>query len=112
MLETEYAEVMAMDQSFHYRPGCSAVGCNQAAVYKIAATWSDGTSRELKTYGLACEAHRVSQLHVARLRHAGLRLSEGETVGPVELYLLLSGCRDAQLSRLDGLSPMEMPRTD
>jgi hypothetical protein len=103
---------MARDQSFHYRPGCSAVDCDRAAVYKIAATWSDGTSRELKNYGLACEAHRVSQLHAARLHHAGLRLSEGETVGPVELYLLLSGCRDAQLSRLDGRAANEIPRTD
>ena len=103
---------MACELPFHYRAACFAAGCRNPAVYKIAATWSDGTSRELKNYGLACEAHRVSQLQAARLHHAGLRLSEGETVGPVELYLLISGCRDAHLSRLDGLAPNEMPRTD
>jgi hypothetical protein len=103
--------IMVRNQSFQYRPACSASDCDQAAVYKIAATWSDGTSRELKNYGLACELHRDSQLRVARLHHAGLRLSEGETVGPVELYRLLSGCRDAQLSPLDGPAPNEVPPT-
>ena len=32
----------------------------ELAIYKIAAAWSDGTSRELKNYGLACETHRDS----------------------------------------------------
>jgi hypothetical protein len=100
------------DQSFRYRPGCSAIGCDETAVYKIAATWSDGTSRELKNYGLACEAHRDSQLEVARLHHIGLRLSEGETVGPVELYLSLSGCRDTQLSRFNDPAMNQAPPTD
>lgn len=102
---------MATHQSFQYRPACSAIDCDQAAVYKIAAAWSDGTSRELKNYGLSCEVHRDSQLHLARLHHAGLRLSEGETVGPVELYRLRSGCRDAQLSPFDGPATNETPPT-
>ncbi len=103
---------MVRDQSFKYKPGCSMVGCDQAAFYKIAATWSDGTSRELKNYGLTCEVHRETQLEAARLRHNGLRLSEGETVGPVELYCLLSGCRDAQLSRFTGSALDDLPKTD
>ncbi len=37
-------------------------GCRAPAVYKIAATWSDGSSRELKNYGLACEGHRDQEL--------------------------------------------------
>jgi len=69
-------------------------------VYKIAAAWSDGTSRELKNYGLACESHRLSQLERARSDHKGLRLAEGESVGPIELYLLRDGCRDAELARV------------
>jgi hypothetical protein len=103
---------MGRDQSFQYRPGCSAIGCDETAVYKIAATWSDGTSRELKNYGLACEVHRDTQLEVAQLHHAGLQLSEGETVGPVELYLLLPGCRDAQLSRVNDPTINEVPKTE
>jgi hypothetical protein len=92
-----------MDQArpFRYRPDCSAIRCDQPAVYKIAATWSDGTGRELKNYGLACEAHQDSQLAAARRHHQAVRLSDGESVGPVELYVLQTGCRDAELRRLE-----------
>jgi hypothetical protein len=90
---------MACELPFHYRPGCSANGCRNPAVYKIAATWRDGSSGELKNYGLACEQHRDQELAVARRHHEGLRLAEAETVGPVELYGLRSGCRDADLVR-------------
>jgi len=88
---------MEQNKPFRYRPSCSAGRCDQPAVYKIAATWSDGSSRELKSYGLTCEVHRDSYLAAARRHHEGLRLSDGETVGPVEIYLLRSGCRDAEL---------------
>lgn len=36
---------------------CGTPGCGGPAVYKVAATWSAGRFSELKTYGLACEAH-------------------------------------------------------
>jgi hypothetical protein len=85
---------------FCYRAGCSVVGCTAPAAYKVAASWSDGTSRELKNYGLACEVHRDFQLARARAHHGALRLSEGETVGPVEAYVLRPNCRDAELARL------------
>jgi len=88
---------MACEKPFHYRPGCSANLCSKPAVYKIAATWRGGSSGELKNYGLACEHHRDQELAVARRRHQGLRLAEAETVGPVELYRLRSGIRDADL---------------
>ena len=88
---------MASEVPFHYRAACSANRCRNPAVYKIAATWSDGSSGELKNYGLACEQHRDQELAVARRHHEGLRLAEDETVGPVELYVLRSGCRDAEL---------------
>ena len=67
---TQDAGTTAMDdsRSFRYRPGCSAPGCDRPALYKIAAIWSDGTSRELKNYGLACENHRDLQLSAARGR--------------------------------------------
>jgi hypothetical protein len=88
---------METEKPFRYRPLCSALACQRPAVYKIAASWSDGSSRELKNYGLACAVHRDAQLEAARRRHAGLRLSDDETVGPVELFLLRPGCRDAEL---------------
>jgi hypothetical protein len=88
------------DGVFRYIPCCTAAGCTEPAIYKIAATWSDGVSRELKNYGLACKLHGRSQLERARRRHLDLELAEGESVGPVELYLLEAGRRDAELSRV------------
>ena len=85
---------------FQYRPACSAPHCGRPAVYKVAAPWSNGTSRELKTYGLACEAHRDSQRAVAQVRRGGLTLADGETLGTVGLYPLEAGRRDVELSRL------------
>ncbi len=87
-------------KSFHYGANCSAAACAAPAVYKLAAAWSDGTSRELKNYGLACAAHRGALLANAHRRHQGLKLSDGETVGPVELYLLAPGCRDVELVKI------------
>ncbi|MGE3819484.1 MAG: hypothetical protein AB7I30_08615 [Isosphaeraceae bacterium] len=85
---------------FQYQPRCSSRNCGQPAVYKIAAPWSDGTSHELKNYGLACEAHRLSLLAIAQLHRDGVGLAEGETIGTVGLYLLERGHRDAELRRL------------
>jgi hypothetical protein len=86
--------------TFQYQPTCSTPKCDQRAAYKVAAPWSNGTSRELKNYGLACEAHRDSQLALAKLHREGLKLAEGETVGPVGLYQLVPGKRDVELTRL------------
>ena len=72
----------------------------EPALYKLAATWSDGTSRELKNYGLACEAHRDSQLARAQIHSQGVALAEGETVGKVGVYRLKTGVRDVALVRL------------
>jgi hypothetical protein len=96
-----------MDQTtpFRYRPSCSARECDRPAVYKIAATWSDGSSRELKTYGLACEAHLQSCLAAARGRHIALGLADGESVGPIEIYELRPGCRDAELVACTSFQP-------
>jgi hypothetical protein len=91
---------MAAEQAFRYCIGCSASGCETPAVYKIAAVWSDGTSRELKNYGLACDEHRELLLAAARQRHQAPKRAEDETVGPVALYRLRSGYRDQELEPL------------
>ena len=88
---------MAQQRAFHYHPLCTTPGCEAPAVYKIAASWSDGSSRELKNYGLACEQHRDDGLSAARRHHRELRRADDETVGPVALYHLLKGCRDQDL---------------
>jgi hypothetical protein len=89
---------MSHEQPFHYQPLCSSPGCGRPAIYKVAAPWSDGTSNELKNYGLACAAHREQQLARARSNREGLTLAEGESVGKVCLYQLLPGVRDKELS--------------
>ncbi len=86
---------------FTYEPACSVPGCTHPAIFKVAAVWSDGTSRELKTYGMACEAHRDEVLSEARERSVGLHLAEGEAVEPVGVYQLLPGFRDAELTRVE-----------
>jgi hypothetical protein len=91
---------MSDEKVFRYVPTCSAPHCGQPAVYKVAAPWSNGTSHELKNYGLACEAHRDSQFARAQLHRKGLVLAERETVGSVGLYKLESGKRDLELNRL------------
>lgn len=85
---------------FQYTPRCSAPGCDQPAVYKVGASWSDGKSRELKNYGLACEAHRGSQLTRGQIHRQGLVLADGETVGQVGLFELRPKTRDSALPRM------------
>ena len=82
---------------FRYDPTCSETGCGLSAVYKAAAAWSDGTTRELKTYGLACPAHAEAQLDRARRRRGLLRLEDGENLGEVRLYRLDPNRRDVDL---------------
>ena len=85
---------------FHYCPTCSAPGCEAPAVYKVAASWSDGTSWELKNYGLTCEDHRLAQLARGKTQRQGLLLGDGEVVGQVGLFVLRENSRDATLKRI------------
>jgi hypothetical protein len=94
---------MAPELAFCYRPKCSHPGCNQPALFKVGAVWSDGTSRELKNYGLTCETHRQSQLERARQNRDGLRLADGETVGSVALFVLEPGRKDTEVAQVTGL---------
>jgi hypothetical protein len=87
-------------KAFQYQATCTAANCTKPAVYKVAAPWSNGTSRELKNYGLACEEHRDAQLATAQAHRKGLKLAEGETVGQVGLYKVIPGKRDVELPRL------------
>jgi hypothetical protein len=91
---------MSDHEAFHYRPSCSVRGCVEPASFKIAAAWSDGTSRELKNYGTVCAAHRAEELARARARRQGLKLAEGEAVGEVGLFQLVPGKHDRELPRL------------
>ena len=85
---------------FQYVPRCSTTGCDQPAGFKVAALWSNGTSRELKNYGLACDDHRQAQLERARRNCDLMLLAEGESIGEIGLYALVPGHRDLELQRL------------
>lgn len=88
-----------MDQPvFTYQPCCSFSDGDQPATFKVAAPWSYGTIRELKTYALCREEHLERSLERARVEAAKLVLAEGETLGPIAAYPLLPGIRDAELT--------------
>lgn len=83
-----------------YQVFCSTCDCKHAAVYKIAARWSDGVVSELKTYGLACEEHLREWFERAREKQKACRLTAGETLEPPGIYHMQRGQRDQALERL------------
>src|SRR5262249_6090871 len=78
---------------------CYAKGCPREAVFKIAARWSDGVTRELKTYFLACAECLPGLYNVARIKKAECRLAPGETLGEPEVFAMTRGRRDRDLVR-------------
>ena len=78
---------------------CYARGCPREAVYKIAAGWSDGVTRELKTYYLACPECLPALFRSAVEKKAACRLSAGETLGDPQVFEMRRGIRDRELVR-------------
>lgn len=82
---------------------CTMPGCPEVARYKIAAEWSDGTTKELKTYGLACEAHLEVLFRRSRDKQQGCRIAEGETLSAPRIFRIEEGRRDRELVHLPDL---------
>jgi hypothetical protein len=80
---------------------CSS--CGKAAVYKIAARWSDGLTGELKTYALCCADCLPAAFHNSRAKQARCRTAPGETLEPPGVYELARGCRDTGLVHREDL---------
>lgn len=78
---------------------CYSPGCGEPAVYKIAAAWSDGITKELKTYYLSCPACLQAFFTQAKAKQAVCRLIPGESLGAPEVYELRRGTRDQELIR-------------
>jgi hypothetical protein len=78
---------------------CYSAGCGAPAAYKVAARWSDGTTAELKTYGLSCAACLAKQFARAVAARAECRLAPGETLDAPGVYELTRGARDRTLTR-------------
>ena len=79
---------------------CYTPGCPNLALYKIAARWSDGVIRELKTYGLCCAECLPKLFRESRAKQTACRLTAGETLEPPGIYRLERGQRDQKLTRL------------
>jgi hypothetical protein len=78
---------------------CYAKGCPREAVFKIAARWSDGVTRELKTYFLACADCLPELYQTARIKKPQCRLAQGEMLGDPEVFEMTRGRRDRDLVR-------------
>ena len=78
---------------------CYRPGCGRAAVYKVAARWSDGVTQELKTYALSCADCLAHWFRHSQARRAACRLAPGETLEMPGIYDLVRGCRDPHLHR-------------
>jgi len=79
---------------------CYTKDCPNLAVYKIAARWSDGVIRELKTYALCCADCLPRWFQQSRDKQAACRLTAGETLEAVGIYKLERGRRDQKLTRV------------
>jgi len=78
---------------------CSEPNCEEPAVYKIAAPWSDGRFKELKTYGFACADHLKDVLRSAEARWLDYEPVKGEVVQDIGIYRYEAGKSDRQLQR-------------
>ena len=82
-----------------YPVTCSRAECAAPAQFKIAAAWSDGTTRELKTYSLSCAACLHDQFLAAGRKQRICRLTPGETLEASGIYELTPGAGDRGLVR-------------
>lgn len=81
----------------HYTIFCQHNDCKEKAVYKIAALWSDGQVKELKTYDLVCENCVAEAYQSSIERQKNIRRAPGEIAEKPQVYLLATGSRDKQL---------------
>ncbi len=82
---------------------CYTKSCKNLAQYKIAARWSDGVVKELKTYGLCCEECLSKWFLRGRESYQKCLLIPGETLDPPGIYQLQRGHGDQGLPRLNEL---------
>jgi hypothetical protein len=88
---------------------CSEPGCEEHAVYKIAAPWSDGRFKELKTYGFACTDHLREVLRSAETRWLDYEPVKGEVVQDIGIYRYERGKSDRQLQRDEDIKDSLLP---
>jgi len=79
---------------------CGTPGCRGPAAYKVAAIWVGGRFSELKTYGLACEAHSAEAFRDAVQRRTVHPPSGEERQGEIGLYRFVQGKSGHELQRV------------
>lgn len=80
-----------------WRIDCGGPDCARVAEYKIAARWSDGTTAELKTYSLSCEACLAELFPIAVAKMRACPKTDGEILDEPHIYRLVRGDRDRTL---------------
>jgi hypothetical protein len=80
---------------------CGTAGCHELAGYKVAAPWSAGRFSELKTYGLACEAHCAESYREALRRRKLHPPSPEEAQGNIAVFRFEKGKAGAPLVPVD-----------
>ena len=88
---------------------CYGPGCGRPAGHKIAARWSDGLTRELKTYALSCEGCLREQFRQALVKRSACRLAAGESLDQPGIFALARGRRDCDLERRTDLEDKFAP---
>ncbi len=86
-----------------YPVPCYHPGCPNLAVYKIAASWSDGLTQELKTYALCCAACLKELYQLSCRKQAACRLAPNEKLARPGIFEVVRGQRDQQLARVSDL---------
>src|SRR5262245_31636954 len=89
---------------------CYSKDCKNLAAYKIAAAWSDGVQKELKTYGLVCGQCLPEWFRRSRAKQKACHLAHGETLELPGIYKIERGLRDLQLQRLQELEQSWMEK--
>ena len=77
-----------------YEIRCQTAECGKLAVCKIASRWSDGVTKELKTYFLTCEDCRDASLREAIKKKQICRLTDGEVLSEPEVFPLIRSRRE------------------
>ncbi|QVL30514.1 hypothetical protein KIH39_16830 [Telmatocola sphagniphila] len=83
---------------------CYTPECGLIALYKVASRWSDGLTKELKTYSLCCESCLPKLFSDAVRRQQACRLTEEESLEAPSIFDLVPGTRDRFLNPREDLA--------
>jgi hypothetical protein len=89
---------------------CYGDECKNEARYKIASEWSDGITRELKTYSLCCASCLPKEYGIALEKKTICRQTPGEILGEPEVYERIREGAKVRLVRREELETSKVTR--